>query len=72
MATAKHKIKRPVRVTEDQIALVLAAIADIEMWDAEHETISLDSEGGWQIKRVNGIRVPCPSDKLLDKLKGMH
>jgi hypothetical protein len=58
-------------VTEDQVAMVLMAVASLESWDGHRPSIALDSAGGWTLKRVNDMRMPCPSDKLLNIIKGL-
>jgi hypothetical protein len=47
------------------ISKVLLAVAELEGWDAEHPSIAVAPDGGWQF--LNGS--PVPSVELLKRVK---
>lgn len=64
---------KPVRVTEEQVALVLAAVTDVEGWCTEKESIAHDPREGWKYRRVTGHNAaPQPSAKLLTALRKLR
>lgn len=48
----------------DQISLILACIAFIEGWDAQHESIESKEDGSWKFLGP----FPKPSQQLLDEI----
>ncbi len=59
---------RRMRITEKQVAIVLAAVADLECWDAEHPTVECNAEG-WRFIATPAGAMPEPSAALLKRVK---
>ena len=58
-----------INVSEDQVALVLNAVAEMEGWDAAHESIEQESTRGWKFRHVNGQNMPAPSGALMKAVR---
>jgi len=52
-------------ITGRDIQVMLAAIADVESWDAQHDSVAHGPEGAWKVERG----LPVPSRMLVRRVR---
>lgn len=58
-------------LTEKQVALVLAAVADVEGWDGKHDSVTSHRDGTWRTMD-DGIASPQPSRTLMQAVRKLE